>query len=42
VTRLSKPLIFLVAAIYFAVDAVFMTVAKPLADWVANHRVFDA
>lgn len=41
-TRLSKPLIFLVAAIYFAVDAVFMTVAKPLADWVANHRVFDA
>jgi hypothetical protein len=42
VNRLSKPLFFLVAAIYFAVDAVFMTVAKPLADWIANHRIFDA
>ena len=40
--RLAKPLIFLVAAIYFAVDAVFMTVARPLADWFADRRIFDA
>jgi hypothetical protein len=42
VNRLSKPLIFLVAAIYFAIDAVFMTVARPLADWIAERRIFDA
>jgi hypothetical protein len=41
VNRLLKPFIVLLAGIYFLVDAVFMTVATPLADWLANRRIFD-
>jgi hypothetical protein len=40
-TRAFKPVAYFLAAIYFLVDAVFMTVAKPIADWFAKHWVFD-
>ena len=36
-----KPLVFLLAAIYFLVDAVFLTIARPIARRLANLRVFD-
>lgn len=39
--RLLKPIIFLLASIYFVVDAVFMTVAAPVADWLADRKIFD-
>jgi hypothetical protein len=41
VSRILKPMVFLVAAIYFLVDAIFMTVARPLSNWVAEHWVFE-
>jgi hypothetical protein len=41
VNRILKPMIFLLAAIYFVVDAIFMTVARPLSNWVADHWVFE-
>jgi hypothetical protein len=40
VNRILKPFVVVLAAVYFLVDAVFMTVAKPLADWMAKHWVF--
>jgi hypothetical protein len=36
VNRILKPMVFLLAAIYFVVDAIFMTVARPLSNWVAR------
>lgn len=39
--RILKPVIVVLAAIYFLVDAIFMTVARPIANWVAEHWVFD-
>ena len=39
--RLLKPLIFLLASIYFVVDAVFFAVSKPVAKWLADRRVFE-
>lgn len=39
--RLLKPLVYVLAGIYFVVDAVFMTVARPVADWLAERRIFD-
>jgi hypothetical protein len=41
VNRIFRPLVFILAAIYFVVDAVFLTVAKPIADWLAGRRLFD-
>jgi hypothetical protein len=41
VTRLFKPFVFLVAAIYFLVDAAFWTVAHPVARWLADLRILD-
>jgi thiol:disulfide interchange protein len=41
VNRLLKPLIFLLASIYFVVDAVFLTMAKPVADWLADRKIFE-
>jgi hypothetical protein len=38
--RIFKPLLFLLAAIYFLVDAVFWTVAKPVSR-LADRWVFD-
>ncbi|WP_354256679.1 hypothetical protein [Bradyrhizobium sp. F1.13.3] len=35
-----KPVIFTLAAVYFLVDAIFMTVARPLANWIGEYRIF--
>ena len=40
--RILKPVIFALAAIYFLVDAIFMTVARPLANWTAEHWIFGS
>jgi hypothetical protein len=42
VNRLFKPFVFLLAAIYFLVDAVFLTVARPVARRLAELLVFDS
>jgi hypothetical protein len=42
VNRILKPIIFLLAAIYFLVDAIFLTVAKPLANWIAEHWLTES
>src|ERR1700686_4946278 len=39
--RLFKPFVFLLAAICFLVDAVFLTVARPVARRLADLLVFD-
>lgn len=39
--RLLKPFVFLMAAIYFLVDAIFITVARPVARWLAEVRLLD-
>lgn len=35
--RILKPITYIVAAIYFLVDAVFLAVARPISRWVARH-----
>jgi hypothetical protein len=37
VKRLLKILAYIAAALYLLVDAIFMTLAKPIADWIAEH-----
>jgi hypothetical protein len=37
--RLLKPVTYVLAAIYFVVDAVFMTVARPIGEWIGKHLV---
>jgi hypothetical protein len=37
VQRILKPVTYVLAAIYFLVDAVFVTVAKPISNWIARH-----
>ena len=39
--RILKSVIFVVAAVYIGVDAVFFTVAKPVADWVSKRRILE-
>lgn len=39
--RILKPFVFLVAAIYFLVDAVFLTIARPVARRLADLWIFD-
>ena len=39
-SRILKPLTYVLAAVYFLVDAVFMPVARPVANWIAGHLVF--
>lgn len=39
--RILKPLTYILAAIYFLVDAVFMTVARPISRWLERHFVFE-
>ena len=34
-----KPISYVLAAVYFLVDAVFIAVAKPVSDWLAKHLV---
>ena len=40
--RLFKPIVFLLAAIYFVVDAIFLTVARPVARRLGDLLVFDS
>jgi hypothetical protein len=40
VDRLLKPFVVAVAATYFLVDAIFATIATPLARWIGEQRVF--
>ena len=37
--RILKPVTYVIAAVYFLVDAAFMAVAKPLSEWLARHIV---
>ena len=37
VNRILTVITYVLAAIYFLVDAVFMAVAKPISNWIANH-----
>jgi hypothetical protein len=39
VNQILKPVTYILATVYFLVDAVFMTVAKPVSDWVGKHLV---
>ena len=39
VKRFLKPVTYVLAVVYFVVDAAFMTIARPISDWVANHLV---
>jgi hypothetical protein len=41
VDRLFKPIVFVVAAIYFLVDAAFWAIARPVARLLANYRIFE-
>ncbi|WP_339032138.1 hypothetical protein WI604_12105 [Bradyrhizobium symbiodeficiens] len=38
--RILKPVTYILAAIYFLVDAVFMAVAAPIARWIGRHVEF--
>ena len=38
--RILRSAIFVVATVYFTVDAVFLTIATPLARWIARKRIF--
>lgn len=40
--RIFKPFVFLIAAIYFLVDAVFFTLFKPVFRWLADCWVFES
>jgi hypothetical protein len=40
VKRNLKPVTYILAAIYFLVDAVFMAVARPIARWIGRHFEF--
>src|SRR5437899_3693110 len=39
VNGILKPVTYVLAAVYFLVDAVFMSVAKPISNWIARHLV---
>jgi hypothetical protein len=39
VNRVLKPLTFVLAAVYFLVDAVFIPVARRVSDWMSRHLV---
>lgn len=38
--RILRSAIFVVAAVYFVVDALFLKVAAPIARWMAKKRIF--
>lgn len=38
--RILKPITYILAAIYFLVDALFMAVALPISRWLARHFEF--
>jgi hypothetical protein len=39
VNRILKSITYVLAAMYFLADAVLMSVAKPISNWVVNHLV---
>jgi hypothetical protein len=39
VKRILRPITYIIAAVYFLADAVFITLAKPISDWLAKHLV---
>ena len=39
VNRILRPVTYVLAAIYFVVDAAFIVVAKPISTWIAKHLV---
>ena len=39
VKRILKPVTYVLAALYFLVDAAFMAIARPISDWLARHVV---
>jgi hypothetical protein len=39
VNRILRPVTYVLAAVYFLVDAAFMGVAKPVSNWIARHLV---
>lgn len=39
--RVLKPPTYVLATVYFLVDAVFMTIARPVEDWLAKHLELD-
>src|SRR5215470_5772450 len=39
VKRILKFITYVLAAVYFLVDAVFMSVARPISNWIAKHLV---
>src|ERR1700758_2922734 len=41
-SRIFKAFVFLIAAVYFLVDAVFFTLAKPVLRRLADHWVFES
>jgi hypothetical protein len=41
VNRILKPVVFFLAAMYFLVDVIFLTVARSLANWIAQHWIFE-
>jgi len=34
--NIEKPVTYVLAALYFLVDAAFMAIAKPISDWLAR------
>jgi hypothetical protein len=40
-SRILKPFVFLLAAIYFLVDAAVWLVARPVIRWLADHWIFN-
>jgi hypothetical protein len=41
VNRLFKPVILLLATVYFVVDAILMVAARPVADWLSDRQIFS-
>lgn len=41
-SRIFKPLVYILAAIYFLVDAAIWTFAKPVIRWLADHWIFNS
>jgi hypothetical protein len=39
VSRILKPVTYVLAALYFLVDALFMAIARPLSNWIARRLV---
>jgi hypothetical protein len=40
-SRIFKPLVFILAAIYFVVDAAFWTIARPVSRLLGDHWIFE-